>query len=402
MAYLGDYSQMKKEIEAAAYFDRVVGKYFSSMIGSNTDTVIFRLRSCFDSMSMTYRRGLRNAGSRPDWSTDDNRCTYIYRFFTMHCHLVYHSLQLSCDELKSLWKKHLTLRVCCIGGGPGSDVVGLTKFLRDKELFPVDRLECSIIDIYKDWEKNWGTLNKANPCELPRMSYLSGNITRTDSGLSIGELATFRSADVITMVKFFSTVAAFIRKDDAHGNLLKKIFQEMKPGAVVLYIDNRYGNQHEEFKTLAALGGMTETLFEWHGMISLPCVVHSESVQLIKQATGFEPLHQCTVSIVLLRKPLQTEGTEGSPVTYGSTLAVTHKIGFGWGQRRPWHQTLFPKPSHRYRLRLGRRNKDDNAHTEAKTGNICSKVEPGGKKTLLRWSERVRSKPKWMSDYVMY
>ena len=173
------------------------------------------------------------------------------------------------------------------------------------------------------------------------MSYLSGNITRTDSGLSIDELATVRSADIVTMVKFFSTVAAFIRKDDAHGNLLKKIFST------------------KSLRHLQALGGMTETLFEWHGMISLPCVVHSESVQLIKELTGFEPLQQCTVSIVLLRKPLQTEGTEGSPVTYGSTLAVTHKIGFGWGQRRPWHQTLFPKPGHRYRLRLGRRNKDD-------------------------------------------
>ena len=146
--------------DATKYFDHAVGNYFISMFPLGYTDAIVRLRSCFESISMMYKRRLAGVGPRPDWGDKHYRCTYIYRFFTMHCYLVYHSLQLSCDTLKRLWKHKSSLRVCCIGGGPGSDVVGLTKFLRDNEIVPVHRLKCSIIDLYQEWERSWKKLSK--------------------------------------------------------------------------------------------------------------------------------------------------------------------------------------------------------------------------------------------------
>ena len=260
---------------------------------------------------MIYKQGLGDTGTRPYWSDTGYRCAYVYRFFTIHCYLVYRSLQLSLVYSGYLiwesWRWYPVLRVCCIGGGPGSDVVGLTKFLRDYSLLQESHIEGTIIDLYREWENSWNTITEANPNEFPhRVMYLRGNILWTDSQLSPDGLFAIRSAHIITVVKFFSTVAAFIRKDTSHGNLLREIFHEMKPGALVLYIDNLYSNQHVQFQNIAYSGGVRELLFEWHGEMILPDFEQSASTSRISKATDwFKPLKRCTVSIMLLRKPTE-------------------------------------------------------------------------------------------------
>ena len=194
--------------------------------------------------------------------------------------------------------------MCCIGGGPGSDVVGLTKFLKDTKLFPLWRLECATFDLCTEWENTWKRISAANPDEFSLLTYLPGDITRADPPLSPLGLLIVRAADIITAVKVFSSVVAFIKNDASHGNLLREIFQEMKQGALLLYIDNLYGNNHRDFQTMAYNGGVTEQLFEWHGEMYFPNIVRSETTSLISQATGFKPLHRCKVSVMLLRKPI--------------------------------------------------------------------------------------------------
>ena len=293
---------------AAKYFDYVVGNYFSLILASGKTKVVDSLRSRFDSISMIYRQRLGTTDSRPDWSNGDNRRSYVYRFFAMHCYIVYRSLQLSLADFTFLAKSctgKSSFHVCCIGGGPGSDLVGLTKFLRDKELFPVDRLECSIFDLYQQWESDWVQMARANPGEFPsQLTYFPVDITHKQRPLSKKGLRKIQAADIITVVKVFSSVAAFVRKDAAHGRLLREIFQEMKPGALVLYIDNRNGDKHNEFQTMAHYGGVREVLFKWQGEMGMPSVEkHSTSIRHIAQKTGFRPLQRCNVTIMILRKP---------------------------------------------------------------------------------------------------
>ena len=229
MAYFG-FSHMNNEIQAiesAEYFYRVVDNYFSLLIAHGNGDMIAKLRSYFDSISLIYRQGLRNTGSRPDWSNGDYRRTYVYRFFAMHCHLVYRSLQLSLADFKfqESWKYKSSFHVCCIGGGPGSDVVGLTKFLRDNKLVPVHRLKCAIIDLYCEWGVNWDTIRQSNPNEFPLISYNWCDLARTDCHLTSYGLQIIRTVDIITFVKFFSTVAAFMRKNDAQRKTTSRNLQ---------------------------------------------------------------------------------------------------------------------------------------------------------------------------------
>ena len=303
-----------QSIEVVKYFDHVVGNYFDLIfsLGVDTEAMTERLRLCFDSISIIYKQSLHDTRvSRPDWSDSGYRCAYVYRFF--HHSLpscLYRSLQLSLLYsgylLRVSWGWNPVLSICCIGGGPGSDVVGLTKFLRDSSpLFQASRVECTIIDLFQEWENSWRTITTANPndFQLHKMTYMPGNILWTDSSLSPRGLLAVRSAHIITMVKFFSTVAAFLRRRHSHGNLLREIFQELRPGALVLYIDNLYNNQHLEFLDIAYSRGVREVLFEWHGEMVLPEFEHAKSISSIAKSTGFKPLQRCTVSILLLRKP---------------------------------------------------------------------------------------------------
>ena len=298
-------------VDAAAYFDRIVANFFGSLVAQGHGKVVDRLLPCFDAISTIYRQQLHDTDIRSDWGDGHNRCAYTYRFFALHCHLVYRGLQMALLPnlqllLRETWRNNFSLRVCCIGGGPGSDIVGLTRFIRDNDLCPTWGLECSVFDLHPEWENTWMGISKANPPgEFPVLSYLPGDITRTNPPLSPRGRLTIQSADIITAVKVFSSVVAFMKKDALHGNLLREIFQEMKPGALLFYIDNFYKNDHRSFQAMAYDGGVTEHLFEWHGEMNYPAeVTHSETINRIIQGTGFKPLQRCSVSVMLLRKPL--------------------------------------------------------------------------------------------------
>ena len=93
--------------EAGTYFEHVVGNFFDSVFALGHGDVVGRLLPCFESISTIYRQSLNDTATRPDWNLGSNRCAYMHRFFALHCHLVYRSLQLSLTNLRHLkesWK----------------------------------------------------------------------------------------------------------------------------------------------------------------------------------------------------------------------------------------------------------------------------------------------------------
>ena len=140
--------------------------------------------------------------------------------------------------------------------------------------------------------------------EFPSMTYFSGDMTRKDTGLSSDELLKVRSANVVSFVKFFSTVSAFIKKDSSRGNLLRVIFRKLKPGALVFYVDNCHGKRHTEFKSVASSEGVTDVLYDRCEQIRLPGTKRSAILKRFDEKTK-STIRKCfRVSIMLLRKPI--------------------------------------------------------------------------------------------------
>ncbi|XP_071789194.1 uncharacterized protein [Asterias amurensis] len=309
-------------IKANEYFESVVSEFLRSSSEQNA-SVKTRLKSCMMAITNLYMKKL-DTTERTDWSDDCYRCAYVYRFFAVHSYIVYQSLQLALaieEHLTEIWKYKPCFRVCCIGGGPGSDALGLTKFLRDTGLVSTNRLECTIFDRYREWEDTWKKITQSNASdEFPLMTYFSCDMTRSYNGLSMNELDKIRSADIVSFVKFFSTVANRIGSNNDCGNLLREVFRELKPGALVLYIDNRYGDRDEDFKKIAAFGGVTETLYKNVLPFRMPTAIRSDILTEFDRITGKNPNDPFTVSFMLLRKPSEEKrlsiSTFTSPIVH--------------------------------------------------------------------------------------
>ncbi|WNG40099.1 hypothetical protein F0U61_45270 [Archangium violaceum] len=95
------------------------------------------------------------------------RLAYLYKHVAANATLCERALS-RIDAAKKALKARAgkKLRVCSVGGGPGSELLGLVKFLvrNDKpEKFMPERIDFTIFDLVPQWGESWGQL--ANQAE---------------------------------------------------------------------------------------------------------------------------------------------------------------------------------------------------------------------------------------------
>ncbi|XP_038055907.1 uncharacterized protein LOC119727901 [Patiria miniata] len=263
-------------------------------------TKIEKVKKALRKISQMYKGGLSNASSqcRSDWSDPANRCAYVFLYLMQHCHLVFSSLQYTSKILNS-WQNKSNLKICSIGGGPGSDLVGLTTFLRKKGIFP-PLLECLVLDLYPNWKDTWDMIYKRIP-ERFGVQYKRCDIVRDTALTSISTRRFIRDADMLTMVKFFSTVSAFFRDEPGCGDLLRSFLHELKPGCFVLFIDNQHNSDTQFEQDFASPIGLGK-VFEFRGKSTLPFGQYSSTVKRYCRDLNYKPMSSCEVLIQLYKK----------------------------------------------------------------------------------------------------
>ncbi|XP_038045245.1 uncharacterized protein LOC119719821 [Patiria miniata] len=305
---------------------------------SKIETVKMALRK----ISEMYKGGLSIASThcRSDWSDPANRCAYVFLYLMQHCHLVYFSLEQDTSRILNSWCNKSSLKVCSIGGGPGSDLVGLTTFLHKKGIFPPS-LECRVLDLYPNWKVTW---DKIHPC-IPgnfRVTYERCDVVR-DADLTTPTRRFIRQADMLTFVKVFSTVSAFFQEDPRRGDFVRSILRKIKQGCFVLYIDNEHDSDahfEREFASPVGLG----KVFEFRGELTLPLGEYSSTVEKYRRILDYSPLRSCNVLIQLYEKlavqPARRPGaisqdrqTRIPPQHFGPSL---DQIQRGLHRRNPW------------------------------------------------------------------
>ncbi len=156
------------------------------------------------------------------------------------------------------------LRVCCIGGGPGSDIVGLITFLRS--INRNTRLTCHVLDKFPAWNNVWKKIQARLPPPSVNASYLQLDIT-SSAPLDRRIMEAIQNADIVTFVKSVSPAVAFLKNPpqlsqypvmpiQSTRGAIPTILQTLKSGAMVVYIDNRYGDQNPLFKQMAISQGL--------------------------------------------------------------------------------------------------------------------------------------------------
>ncbi len=86
-----------------------------------------------------------------DYSDPATRLAYIYKYVTCHSNLVYTRIE-RLSDLGDLFDND-AVRVVCVGGGPGSDFLGILKYCVEYGKNP--KLKCSLFDREIAWGETW-------------------------------------------------------------------------------------------------------------------------------------------------------------------------------------------------------------------------------------------------------
>jgi hypothetical protein len=174
-----------------------------------------------------------NREFRVDYADPLTRFAYLYRYVTCHADAMYNAITVTLDkDIKALFANSRdTIKVTCLGGGPGSDLFGIIKGLQNIRY--TNRLQCTIFDKEAMWADSWGDIDERLNPEF-RLSTNFQTIDVTEKRTWMNRTKIFQS-DLFTMVYFISEVK---RLGDAAEPFFKFIFEGATAGTQFLYLDN--------------------------------------------------------------------------------------------------------------------------------------------------------------------
>lgn len=165
-----------------------------------------------------------------DYEDPVTRFAYVYSYVAAHSAYVKQRL-LSCNELRHKLKASTALRVTCVGGGPGSEMLGLLQACISVNR--KDPLSVWLLDREESWSETWGEIDSRLEADFK----LSTSFRQTDvtTYKNFDNLQKAFSSEVFIMSFFLSEIYSFGSEAKPFFN---QLVDDMQSGSVVLYIDN--------------------------------------------------------------------------------------------------------------------------------------------------------------------
>jgi hypothetical protein len=170
-----------------------------------------------------------------DYKDPATRFAYVYKYVAAHGdYLVQLMLNVRAKVGGNIFTGEVA-RVSCVGGGPGSDIIAVLKYLDERSREPVKKVTCYLLDREQAWADTWTELDDALGAKI----HLNANFQPLDvtDPRSWEFQQKFLMADVFTMSYFFSEVHA-LNKNGVVSDFWQTLFKRAKAGALFLYIDN--------------------------------------------------------------------------------------------------------------------------------------------------------------------
>jgi hypothetical protein len=178
-----------------------------------------------------------------NYSDPTIRFAYIYAYVTSHSNLVCNIIEQN-PVLGDLFDNQ-KVKVACIGGGPGSDFLGILKYLMTNKKSP--NIQFHLYDREKSWGESWSDVeDKVEDLDFRiSTSYMPLDVTKRDDWEP--HIKYFQS-DLFTMIYFMSEV--FSLRDSA-DEYFAHLFDQAKIGSLFLFIDNNSSEFYTWFDQLA-------------------------------------------------------------------------------------------------------------------------------------------------------
>lgn len=177
-----------------------------------------------------------------DYSHPATRFAYIYRYSTMHADLVCQMIE-RYSVLEGLFEASELLVTCC-GGGPGSELLGVTKYMETYR--KNTRVSFYLFDREGTWSECWaGVCRQINASFWLNPMFVQIDVTDRKSWC---QLQDYLQADLFTLVYFLSELHGV--KDYAKP-FFSNMFLKAKRGSLFLYVDNNSSPFYDWFDEMA-------------------------------------------------------------------------------------------------------------------------------------------------------
>jgi hypothetical protein len=198
------------------------------------------IKKALAAMAAQYAN-LKTSGG-PDFDDPATRFGYVFQHVPAHAHWIYDLIH-KCPKALAVLKSGKA-RITCIGGGPGSEIVGVLKVL--DEIDEKCSLFCELIDGCEAWKATWSDL--AFLLELDdslHTDYVIHDVSDKDTWSSPSRI---NKADII-ILSFFVSEVYHLRTSVEY---LTKMLSAAKRGAILLVLDNRTKDFYDLVDAIAA------------------------------------------------------------------------------------------------------------------------------------------------------
>jgi hypothetical protein len=168
-----------------------------------------------------------------DYSSEATQIAYVYRCAPAHGQWVYHALLAAHSRASKIFSQKV-VRVAAIGGGPGSDLLGVMKYSAMMGL-AASHISFKLLD----HEPAWARVSAEFAATYAGQRSLDVSFERLDLAVGSPWAASheFLSADIFTF-SFSLSEAWVFDGDGSVSAFLDCVISNAKPGALFVYVDN--------------------------------------------------------------------------------------------------------------------------------------------------------------------
>ncbi len=180
--------------------------------------------------------------------------TYLYKYATLHGEIIDHALK-SCDAVQKMWTEDTLIHVSSFGGGPGSELLGLARFLTETQ--QSRQIHYVNYDRESQWEMFFPTMcAQVSSCYPVR---ITDHQVHFDI-IQRGELPEYvQHADLF----FFNYVLTELYScPRTVHEFLNRLARSAKAGSLFVIVDNGYGDYIGYLKSLVQEMDLSELAFD--------------------------------------------------------------------------------------------------------------------------------------------
>jgi len=182
-----------------------------------------------------------------DYSSPVSRFAYIHKYTVAHGDNIRQIIAMT-PQLSALFDKE-NLQVACLGGGPGSDFLGILKYMM--QAGKKNAVTCYLYDRERAWADSWSDVARLLEGEMPFFPSFA-QMDAADSS-TYKAYHRIKKCDLLTLSYFMSEMWKYRDKVEP---FFEHCFSRAKSGALVLYVDNRDSDFRGWFDYLAARYGL--------------------------------------------------------------------------------------------------------------------------------------------------